>query len=163
MSVLSTQTLRLLRPVEPFHERTVASGMTFGVGPAGYDVRIAEDVDIRRWQPRWPFRCWAGGFRLASTVERFDLPADCLGYVKDKSTWARRGLFVQNTVIEPGWCGYLTLELTAVRPIHIPSGSPIAQVVFHRLDEATVLPYRGKYQDQAAGPQPAILVLQEAP
>jgi dCTP deaminase len=133
--------------------------MTYGVGPAEYDVRIAEDMAIEPDE-----------FRLASTIERFTMPNDCPAYVKDKSTWARLGLFVQNTVIECGWSGFLTLELTyhpARRgvngsylprtPINFRRGMPIAQIVFHRLMEPTDSPYAGKYQDQLAGPQPAIL------
>ena len=58
---------------------------------------------------------------------------------------------------EPGWRGYLTLEIShhGLRQIHLPAGCSIAQVVFHLLDAVTDEPYDGKYQDQAAGPQPA--------
>jgi len=144
---LPAQTIRRLRPIEPFHERTVAGGKTFGLGPAGYDVRIAETLWL------WPL--WG---RLASTIERFDMPDDVIAEVKDKSSWARKFVTVQNTVIEPGWRGYLTLELTRHLPwpIRIKAGTPIAQIVFKRLEEPTDQPYRGKYQDQKAGPQPAI-------
>lgn len=85
------------------------------------------------------------------------MPTDVIGVVHDKSSWARRGLAVQNTVIEPGWRGFLTLELTnhGTRKLHIPKGCPIAQIVFHRLDEPAARPYDGRYQDQPPGPQPA--------
>lgn len=151
MGVLPAQHIRAINPpvIDPFHEREVHRGMTFGLGPAGYDVRIAQDVHLR-----------AGGaaFSLASTIERFALPSDLIAYVKDKSTWARRGLCVQNTVIEPGWRGFLTLELTyhGDSEILVRKGDPIAQIVFHRLEAATDRPYVGKYQDQPAGPQKAI-------
>ena len=56
-----------------------------------------------------------GQFLLAATVERFQMPNDLMGIVHDKSTWARRGLVVQNTVIEPGWHGYLTIEVDQSR------------------------------------------------
>jgi dCTP deaminase len=120
--------------------------MSFGLGPAGYDVRIAEGITVS-----------AGQFFLASTVERFNIPNDILGKVCDKSTWARRGIAVQNTIIEPGWRGFLTLELTnhGLDRIVIEAGDPIAQIIFFRLEAATELPYAGKYQDQEAGPQPA--------
>lgn len=155
MTVLSAQTLRRIRPVEPFCERTTSYGLTFGCGPAGYDVRVAEHVHLH-----------LDGLYLASTVERFAMPDDVLAVVHDKSTWARRGVLVQNTIVEPGWCGYLTLELTFHRladakdapyDFVIEAGSPIAQIVFHRLDEPTDSPYRGRYQDQKSGPQPARL------
>lgn len=144
--IVPAQTLRIIRPVTPFCERTVSNGMTYGLGPAGYDVRLAETIVLS-----------PGAFTLGSTIERFDMPADMLGVVHDKSTWARRGVFVQNTVIEPGWRGYLTLEITFHSGVTtaIPAGAPIAQIVFHRLEAPTDQPYAGKYQDQAAGPQAA--------
>ena len=148
--IASAQTLRRLKPMWPFCERTTHEGMTYGLGPAGYDVRIAEDVVLK-----------SGDFVLASTIERFDMPRNLLGIVHDKSTWARRGLSLFNTVIEPSWRGVLTLELANQKPflphdtITIKAGSPIAQVVFHLLDEPTDQPYPedGKYMDQEAGPQ----------
>jgi dCTP deaminase len=119
---------------------------TYGLSAAGYDIRIAESLWL------WPFFG-----RLASAMETFRMPKDVLAIVHDKSSWARRFVTVQNTVIEPGWYGSLTLELTNHRPwpVYIRAGTPIAQVVFHKLDEATCQPYRGKYQGQAPGPQPA--------
>ena len=145
--IASGQTLRKLQPVQPFYERTRCNGVTFGVGPAGYDVRIAEDVMLE-----------PGGFSLASTMERFVMPGNLLGIVHDKSTWARRGVACQNTVCEPGWRGHLTLELSnhGKDIVFIEAGTPIAQIIFHLLDHAAEKPYEGKYQDQQAGPQPAI-------
>jgi dCTP deaminase len=146
--ILSAQSIRRRGIFTPFSERTKAHGMTFGLGPAGYDVRIAETVLL-----------YPGGASLASTLEHFDMPADVLGKVADKSTWARRFLAVQNTVIEPGWRGHLTLELSnhGGERLEIVAGSPIAQIILHRLDEATDHPYVGKYQDQRAGAVAAIL------
>jgi dCTP deaminase len=122
--------------------------VTYGLGPAGYDVT----ADVPGQITLWP-----GNFRLIATVERFDMPDDLVGYVHDKSSWARRGLTVQNTVIEPGWRGYLTLELThhGETPLVIDHGVGIAQIVFHELDRPTERPYEGKYQDQEQGPQGA--------
>lgn len=156
--ILPAQTIRKLcntslgkaNMITPFHERTSSAGMTFGLSPAGYDVRIAEDVDL-----------YVGdngiSFQLASTMEYFNIPLDVIAFVMDKSTWARRGLAVQNTVAEPGWRGYLTLELTNHGPklIRIAKGAPIAQVIFQRLEAKTDQPYEGRYQDQEAGPQEA--------
>lgn len=145
MTVASAQTLRRVRPLFPFHERTVVEGMTYGLGPASYDVRIDQDVLLDR-----------GVFRLASTVERFSMPTNLIGVVHDKSSWVRCGLTVQNTVIDPGWRGFLTLELVSHWvAINLKRGMPIAQIVFHFLDEPTETPYVGKYQDQAPGPQGA--------
>lgn len=98
-----------------------------------------------------------GEFALASAVEEFQMPDDLLGVVHDKSSWARRGLTLQNTVIEPGWRGFLTLELTnhGKDLLWLHRGVGICQVIFHVLDEPTYHPYNGKYQDQQAGPQEA--------
>lgn len=145
--IASSQTLRKLKPVSPFFERGVYHGLSYGLGPAGYDIRIAQDVNVT------PNLCV-----LASTIEYFCMPDNLLGVVHDKSTWARRGLCVQNTVIEPGWRGFLTLELTnhSASEISLIEGIPIAQVVFHLLDEPTDIPYEGKYQDQPSKPVKAI-------
>ena len=133
--------------IYPFSFRSKAHGLTFGIGPAGYDVRIAEMLFLP-----------SGGFELASTIERFKMPDDILGIVHDKSTWARQGIALQNTVIEPGWSGFLTIEVSnhGHYPVSIKEGSPIAQIIFHQLDHATNSPYDGKYQNQEAGPQAAI-------
>lgn len=145
--ILSAQSIRTRGIFTPFHERTKAFGMTFGLGPAGYDVRIAEDVSIA-----------PGSATLASTLEHFNMPTDLLGKVADKSTWARKFLAVQNTIIEPGWRGHLTLELSnhGDAVIYICKGTPIAQIIFHLLDQPTEHPYSGKYQDQVAGAVDAI-------
>lgn len=146
--ILSAQSIRSrIGLILPFCERTVWEGMTYGLGPAGYDIRIAEDLYLRD-----------GYFCLASTIEQFDVPDDIMVTLHDKSSWARRGLFVQNTIFEPGWRGYATLELTyhGKTPLSLKAGMAIAQAVFHRLDEPTVHRYDGKYQDQRAGPVEAI-------
>lgn len=146
--ILPAQIIRLIKPVTPFHERTKEFGMSYGLSAAGYDIRIAETLILH-----------AGEFSLASSLEKFNMPNNVLAYVKDKSTWARQGLTVQNTVIEPGWKGYLTLELTnhnlfhQAKDIQLIKGMPIAQIVFHKLMEATEQPYDGKYQNQPAGAQ----------
>ncbi|WP_113152759.1 dCTP deaminase [Nitratireductor sp. OM-1] len=145
--ILTGNTIRQLCIFTPFSERTRHKGLTYGVGPAGYDVRIDQEV-----------RLMPGGFSLASTVEHFNMPQNVLGIVHDKSTWARVGLAAQNTVIEPGWRGYLTLELTnhGDEAILIEEGMAIAQIIIHQLDDHASVAYDGKYQDQQRGPQPAI-------
>lgn len=140
--------------IKPFEERQVVRGRSFGLSPAGYDVRIAESILLPR-----------GSFVLASTMERLMLPTDAIGFVKDKSSWARVGLAVQNTVLEPGWEGYITLELTnhGFEELTIEAGDPIAQIIFQQLLEPTESPYTGKYQNQAPGPQAALLEAPGAP
>lgn len=126
--------------------KTVLNGKSYGLSVAGYDIRIDKGLSIVP-------RC----FELASSLEHFDMPKNVLGLVKDKSSWARQGLSVFNTVIEPGWRGYLTLELfnAGRMSLDIPDGCPIAQVLFYYTDEETQ-GYDGKYQDQRKGPVEAI-------
>jgi dCTP deaminase len=145
--IIPGQNIEKLQALKPFAARTVAHGMSYGVGPAGYDVRIKDGLYLP-----------AGRFELGVTVEEFDMPADVIGFVHDKSTWARRGLSLFNTVIEPGWKGYLTLELinNSQGGINIPEGCPIAQIIFMRLEAATATPYVGKYQNQPHHPVGAI-------
>lgn len=148
--ILPAQMIREINPplITPFEERTSAYGMTYGLGPAGYDVRIEQDIFLK-----------PGYFILASTMEHFDIPPSMMAFVYDKSTWARRGLSLFNTVIEPGWKGFLTLELTNLGPeaLSIRKGMPIAQIVFQVLIADTEIPYEGKYQDQPDRPVGAIL------
>lgn len=150
MARLPAQLIRAHEPplITPFHDRTVHNGKTFGLGPCGYDIRIAEPIVMTRDDP----------FRLASSMEVFNLPPGIAADVKDKSSWIRRGLMIGNTTCEPGWRGYLTLELFYMGggELVIEAGDAIAQIVFEQLLTPTTEPYAGKYQDQAAGPQPAI-------
>lgn len=148
MSILSAQSIMAARPISPIRTAGKIRGRSYGLSHAGYDVCIAEDFVM------WPQR-----FVLASTQERFHMPNNVAARVHDKSTWARLGITVQNTFIEPGWHGYLTLEITnhCWRFRKLRAGDPIAQIVFEWLDEPTKFPYDGKYQNQPAGPQPAIL------
>ena len=168
MTILSAQTIRRHcvggGMIRPFYERTVVNGKTFGLGAAGYDVRVAFKVGDTHifTSPNYAYRAGrydpGHTFTLAATMERFAIPHDVMGVVHDKSSWARKGLTVQNTMIEPGWRGYLTLELIyhGEGELVIHYGDPIAQIVFHRLDDMTIQPYSGKYQDQERGPQEAI-------
>lgn len=165
--ILSGQSILLRGPIvnpQPRTEVGVAgvNRTTYGVGPAGYDLRL-DGISHERddWdgtvETALTFWLQPGQFVLASAMEEFRMPDDLLGVVHDKSTWARRGLAVQNTVIEPGWRGFLTLELTnhGKEPLFLEHGVGICQVIFHVLDQPAAEPYNGKYQDQEAGPQVA--------
>lgn len=151
MSVLSAQTIWEMRLLEPMVMPTKDSqGNSYGLSACGYDLQIDQDIEV------YPNGITAkdGYMVLASTMEHFHLPDNVVGIVHDKSSLARRGLAVQNTVAEPGWRGYLTLELSnhGQFTIRFKKGDAVAQVVFHFLDEPTSLPYTGKYQDQTRGP-----------
>lgn len=141
---------------------------SYGLSEAGYDIRIKQRIVFSRLGghniisvqtcsvPSLENTEWrTGRFVLASAIEEFQMPTDLVGVVHDKSTWARRGLSVFNTVIEPGFKGGLTLELVyhGDSELVIPAGSGIAQVIFHRTtDDAQ---YAGKYQGQSSDPVPA--------
>lgn len=130
----------------PFVEKTQRDGLSFGLSYCGYDIRVAQDLVF---QP--------GNFKIASSLEHFDMPLDLVARVCDKSTWARVGIAVQNTIIEPGWRGYLTLEITnhSSKIVKIKNGDPIAQIIFEQLDKPVERGYTGKYQDQPNVPTPA--------
>jgi dCTP deaminase len=133
---------------------------SYGLGELGYDIRIKQDIHflvneegpaIRVGDGPWK----PGRFCLASSMEEFQVPNDLGAVGHDKSTFARLGVQVFNTVIEPHWRGFLTLELVfnGEKSVFIPAGSGIMQVLFHSLAEPAS--YRGKYQDQPNEPVPA--------
>jgi dCTP deaminase len=139
------------------NEKRREHGVSWGLSEAGYDIRIKQSIWFRpdggvvvddKYQD--------GNFTLASAIEEFQMPNNLVGIVHDKSTWARRGLSVLNTVIENGWCGWLTLELLyhGSEGLHIPAGAGIAQVIFHETIERAS--YDGKYQNQPDRPVEAI-------
>ncbi len=157
MSVLSYQSIKKADILRPFYERTIyeLTNLSYGCGAASYDVRLNEDIYL-----------YEGMVTLASTVEHFTMPDNVCGVVHDKSSLARTGILVQNTFIDPGWRGYLTLEISYHQVSSLPqawpdpdqelnAGTPIAQIVFHYLDEPTEQPYSGQYQDQKTGAQPS--------
>lgn len=124
-------------------------GVSFGLSEAGYDIRIKQDVVFDKSGRGWVDGITDNGnFCLASAIEEFHMPPNLVGIVHDKSTWARQGLSVFNTVIEPSWNGFLTLELVyhGRNGLHIPAGAGIAQVIFHQTSSKAY--YDGKYQNQ---------------
>lgn len=144
-------------------EKRREHGVSYGLTEAGYDIRIKQRITFAPatlhstamvYVDKGPPR--PGRFVIASAIEEFDMPTDLVGVVHDKSTWARRGLSVFNTVIEPGWRGWLTLELVyhGHEKLIIEAGSGIAQVLFHRL--SLTASYDGKYQDQPDHPVPPV-------
>jgi dCTP deaminase len=137
-------------------------GVSWGMSEAGYDIRIKQEIIFRPENAVQKAGLWVDGsfalgrFALASAIEEFQMPVDMVGVVHDKSTWARRGLSVFNTVIESGWNGFLTLELVyhGQQKLTIPAGAGIAQVVFHKTSDNAS--YDGKYQGQPDRPVEAI-------
>ena len=170
MSVLSYQSIKKANILQPFCERAShePTNLSYGCGAASYDVRLSEDIYL-----------YEGLVTLASTLEHFTMPNNVCGIIHDKSSLARAGVLVQNTFIDPGWRGYLTLEISyhhlnpwknrqgktssklSLDPdaefFDLNACTPIAQIVFHYLDEPTQQPYTGRYQDQEMGAQPSKL------
>ena len=146
------------------NHKAKSHGVSYGMSEAGYDIRIKQSVTFAQdtvlvvddKENSFDSLRDHGRFTLASAIEEFEMPDDLVGIVHDKSTWARQGLSVFNTVIEPGWKGFLTLELVyhGNKPLHIPAGSGIAQVVFHKV--SCPIRYTGKYQNQEDRPVGAI-------
>jgi len=153
-------------------ERRVIS---YGLTSYGYDARVAPEWQLCR-EPR-PANPHAPidplqfdpasfeqvqtanliipphGFALARTVERFKIPRDVLVLCVGKSTYARVGLIVNVTPLEPEWEGEVTLELsnTTPRPIMVRGNQGICQFIFHRAADVCRTSYKdkgGKYQDQ---------------
>lgn len=146
------------------YKLTGSGGTSFGLSEAGYDIRIKQDIHfyldangVRRVKVGTPektgtYAAERGRFTLASAMEEFAMPDNLTGIVHDKSTWARRGLSVFNTVIENGWKGFLTLELVyhGEGDLVIPAGAGIAQVIFH--ETMAKAAYSGKYFNQPDRP-----------
>jgi dCTP deaminase len=176
MMVTNGGELLRLAPIENMASAKILShGVSFGLSEAGYDIRIKQGILFtRNWWGRRivevidPDRVdighpdliavtrKKGRFALASAIERFQMPPTHMAIVHDKSSWARYGLSVFNTVIEPGWKGYLTLELAykGQGSLFVPPGSGIAQVIFHEVSQPMF--YKGRYQDQPNRPIPPI-------
>jgi dCTP deaminase len=108
-----------------------------------------------------PFILHPGEFVLGSTLERVRLPDDLVARLEGKSSLGRLGLLIHSTAgyVDPGWDGYLTLELSNVAnlPITLYPGMKIGQISFFRLSSAAETPYGragNKYQGQR-GPTPS--------
>ena len=161
------------RMIEPFEGAQVRRGsISYGLSSYGYDIRVAPEfkvftnvhnlvVDPKAFDER-SFVDVEGdtciippnSFALARTVERFRIPRQVLVLCVGKSTYARCGIIVNVTPLEPTWEGYLTLEISNTTPLpaKIYGGEGIAQLVFLEGDEPPRVAYadrEGKYQGQA--------------
>lgn len=141
-----------LQPIDDMcmskHTHTICNKVvSYGLTECGYDIRLKKGI--------WMYL--GRRFVLGSSVEHFNMPRTLMGRVMNKSSWAREGIDVsRSTNIEPGWSGYLTLEITysKVKPIYLPPGIGIAQVIFEEVKNPAQ--YKGKYQNQADEPVKAI-------
>lgn len=146
---------------------------SYGLGSFGYDIRLGSRFIVPdersgavldpKGTPAEAFREIAcegtlelapRAFVLGESVERFALPADVLGLCFGKSSYARCGLVVNVTPLEPDWRGRLTIALinASPLPIRMHVGQGIAQVVFFRGERPTRTYSEkesgGAYQDQ---------------
>jgi dCTP deaminase len=160
------------RMIEPFSDRQIREGViSYGVSSYGYDVRIARDfkiftninstiVDPKNFDSR-SFVDFEGdvcvippnSFALARTVEYFRIPRNVLVICLGKSTYARCGIIVNVTPLEPEWEGIVTLEVSNTTPLpaKIYANEGIAQMLFFESDEDCEVSYadkKGKYQGQ---------------
>ena len=145
--IINRKALLLSKPIKEMIEtKEREHGVSYGLSEAGYDIRVRQRLTLNS----------INRFVLASTMEEFDMPDDLVAVVHDKSTHARRGISVFSTIIEPGWKGYLTLEIVyhGNEDIVIDAGTGIAQVLFHKISNRHS--YAGKYQNQPYMPVNAI-------
>jgi dCTP deaminase len=182
MGVLADSQIREQVRIEPFFENVKRSGrISYGVSSYGYDVRVGTRFKIFTPTPRTggitvvdPKRfseelfvevdCDTQGtdhvvippnsFALCETMEYIEVPRDVLVICVGKSTYARCGLIVNVTPLEPEWRGKVTLEVSNTTPLpaRVYANEGIAQFVFFRADRVCEKSYAdkgGKYQDQS--------------
>lgn len=163
----------MIEPFEPGQVKENESGriVSYGVSSYGYDVRCSPHfkiftnintaiVDPKAFDDK-SFQDFEGdtciippnSFALASTVEYFRIPRSVLTICLGKSTYARCGIIVNVTPLEPEWEGHVTLEFsnTTTLPAKIYANEGVAQMLFLESDEICETSYKdrgGKYQGQ---------------
>ncbi|MDR0311408.1 MAG: dCTP deaminase [Acidobacteriota bacterium] len=158
--------------ITPFAEGKTREGkISFGVSSYGYDFRLADEYKIpdfssvKAADPKNMNATAFGDFRgraclippnsfiLGRSLEYFRIPRDVIALCQGKSTYARSGVFINVTPLEPEWEGYLTIAIVnyAPLPAKVYSGEGIAQLVFIRAESECAVSYadkKGKYQAQ---------------
>ena len=184
MSVLSDKNIRKLAKEEgmisPFEDKQVREGkISYGLSSYGYDARVSEEfkiftnvnseiVDPKNFKStnfvtKNGAECIIppNSFALARTVEKFKIPKDILVICLGKSTYARCGIIVNVTPLEPGWEGYVTLEFSNTTPLpaKIYANEGVAQFIFLKGKETPEVTYadrKGKYMGQTGVTLPKI-------
>ena len=150
---------------DPFEPVQVRDGnISYGLSSYGYDIRVSSEfkvftnvhnsiVDPKNFDDR-SFVDIEGSeciippnsFALARTEEHFRIPRDVLVICVGKSTYARCGLIVNVTPLEPTWEGYLTLEISNTTPLpaKVYGGEGIAQLLFFEGDEEPETAYAAR-------------------
>jgi dCTP deaminase len=184
MTVLSDRWIKKMAKetgmIKPFVEKQESKNLiSYGLSSFGYDARVSNefkiftDVDSALVDPknfknnsfvsRTSNECIIppNSFVLASTVEYFKIPKDVLVICLGKSTYARCGIIVNVTPLEPGWEGYVTLEFsnTSPLPAKIYANEGAAQFIFLQGSEKPEVTYdqrNGKYMNQTCVTLPKI-------
>ena len=184
MSVLSDRWIKKMAlergMIKPFvAEQKGESNISYGLSSFGYDARVSNefkiftDVDSAIVDPknfknnsfvsRTGNECVIppNSFALASTVEYFMIPKNVLVICLGKSTYARCGIIVNVTPLEPGWEGYVTLEFSNTTPLpaKIYANEGAAQFIFLEGNEEPEITYdqrNGKYMKQAGVTLPKV-------
>lgn len=175
MGILSDRQIEKHIKIVPFEKAAKRPGtVSFGVTSYGYDVRVGDafkiftnvnsevvdpkhfstgsfvDVDASK---KGYVLIPPNSFALCETVEYFEIPRDVLAICVGKSTYARCGIIVNVTPLEPEWKGKITIEISNTTPLpaKIYANEGIAQIIFLRGEEVCQTSYadkKGKYQDQ---------------
>ena len=164
----------------PFEEKQISKGkISYGLSSYGYDARVSNEfkiftnvnsevVDPKNFKPsnfisRNISECIIppNSFVLASTVEYFKIQKDVLVIWLGKSTYARCGIIVNVTPLEPGWEGHVTLEFSNTTPLpaKIYANEGVAQFVFLKGNERPEISYsdrKGKYMGQTGVTLPKV-------
>jgi dCTP deaminase len=166
--------------IEPFVDGLKREGViSYGLSSYGYDMRVADEfkvftnvynevVDPKNFSPQSFVDMKTdicvippNSFALARSIEYFRIPRKVLCICLGKSTYARAGLVVNITPFEPGWEGFVTLEISNTTPLpaRVYANEGIAQVLFFEADEECEVSYadrKGKYQAQVGVTPPRL-------
>jgi len=158
--------------IEPFCQAQISDHkISFGLSSYGYDVRVdkkfkiftninctivdPKNFDSKSFVDLESDVCIIppNSFALAKSVEYFRIPRDVIVLCIGKSTYARCGIIVNVTPLEPDWEGFITLEISNTTPLpaKIYANEGIAQLIFIQADEQCMLSYadrKGKYNKQ---------------
>ena len=184
MSVLSDRWIKKMalekEMIKPFvSEQKGDKHVSYGLSSFGYDARVSNEfkiftdvnsaiVDPKNFKnnsfvSRNAEECVIppNSFALASTVEYFKIPKDVLVICLGKSTYARCGIIVNVTPLEPGWEGYVTLEFSNTTPLpaKIYANEGAVQLVFlkgNEIPEVTYEQRNGKYMKQTGVTLPKV-------
>tara|TARA_Y100001970_G_C13959830_1_gene712558 strand:- start:309 stop:863 length:555 start_codon:yes stop_codon:yes gene_type:complete len=184
MSVLSDKWIRKMaienQMISPFEDKQIRGNkISYGLSSFGYDARVSNEfkiftdvnseiVDPKNFKPsnfvtKTVSECVIppNSFVLASTVEHFKIPKDILVICLGKSTYARCGIIVNVTPLEPGWEGHVTLEFSNTTPLpaKIYANEGVAQFIFLKGNEKPETTYsdrKGKYMGQTGVTLPKV-------